>query len=65
MYRSFCYFLNDASKREGTYLYNGANIEIVKRGRTKLTTSFDILKELSRLLANTLKLTIQKRSVAP
>ena len=37
----------------------------VKRGRTKLTTSFDVLKELSRFLANTITLTIKIRSVAP
>ena len=33
----------------------------VKRGRTKLTTSFDVLKELSRFLANTITLTIKIR----
>ena len=37
----------------------------VKRGRTKLTTSFYTLKELSRFLANTITLTIKIRSVAP
>ena len=40
-------------------------MENVKRGRTKLTTSFYDLKELSRLLANTITLTIKIRSVAP
>ena len=36
-----------------------------QKGRTKLTTSFYTLKELSRFLANTITLTIKIRSVAP
>ena len=37
----------------------------VKRGRTKLTTSFYTLKELSLFLANTITLTVKIRSVTP